>query len=308
MPPKRKAPGDPAPAPAPAAPALPASAVVASVSCALCIEVYEVPVAAPGCGHTFCRSCVQDCCAAGDASAALCPLCRAPLVAKPWPALHEPFTSRQATAIAGWHESVAVRGVCDLVRAALPPMSSSAAASAALRYLRGARYGVDQGRVVGLFSRIDDADMATADTHGRNLLWWAWHAVVDGTDLISYRAHMFVKDKSGVTPIAVAMTAYNTVTDKLWIPDWFMCRLEERTPGLKIFPLEKLKEAGVVDIFLRVLRSMPDGNGGRRFIHLLEAAPALVKLAEFKSEEDEIVRHMGKYLVWKATDAASRIA
>ena len=177
-------------------------------------------------------------------------------------------------------------------------------------YLRGASYGVDQGRVLGLFSRIDDADMATADTHGRNLLWWAWHAVVDGTDLISYRAHMFVKDKSGVTPIAVAMAAYNTVTDKLWTPDWFVCRLEERTPGLKSLPLEKLKEAGVVDIFLRVLRlrSMPDGDGGERFILLLEAAPALVKLAEFKSEENEIVRHMGEHLVWKANDAASQIA
>ena len=310
MPPKRKAPGAAPPAPPPA-PALPAAAVAASVSCAVCTETYEVPVAAPGCGHTFCRACVQDCCAVNDTSAALCPLCRAPLVAQPWPARREPYTSRQATAIAGWHESVAVRGVCDVVRGALPPPSSSAAASAALRYLRGAGYAVDEGRVQGLLSRIHDADWATADALGRSVLWWKIHTVV-GDWIPSHFSRMFVKDKCGVSPIALAFTAHNTITNQVWDPSWFVEKLHDKIPCLKTLPLQKLKEAGVVDIFLRVLRlgenTLWESQLGDRYARLLEAAPALAKLEEFKAAKDEIARCMGAHLVQKANDAASKIA
>ena len=107
---------------------------------------------------------------------AKCPLCRAQLVAKPWPEQSEPATSQQATAIASWCENVAVRGVCDLMRASLPPLDAPTAASTVLRYLRGAGYAYDVRRVGGLFDIIQKASdkgagMMTADVHSRNVCW-----------------------------------------------------------------------------------------------------------------------------------------
>ena len=221
----------------------------------------------------------------GDTAAALCPLCRAPLVAAPWPARREPYTSRQATAIASWRVNVSVRGVCDLVRASLPPPSSAAAACAALRYMRGAGDASDAGCVEGLFARIAKADWATADSHGRNLAWWVLQLVIYIGATSQFRDFLFVKDKDVRTPLSVAFTASNNLTRHVWQPEWFVDELVKKFPGLSTRSLEKLKEAGVVDIFLRVLSSPhADAERGQTFASLLDAAPALSKHEAFKRE------------------------
>ena len=191
--------------------------MVESVTCAICSEVYEVPVQVPLCGHAFCRACLQDCCAVGDAEQAKCPLCRKELVAAPWPAaLREPWTSRQATAIAAWPEAVAVRGMADLARSMLPPPSSPAAASAALRYVRGAAEAASAARLKELLPLITDVtDASTADTFGRSVSWWLLYYPTD-YDHARYRCvrdyidgkfidgpgqpYLFTADKARVMP------------------------------------------------------------------------------------------------------------
>ena len=49
--------------------------------------------------------------------------------------------------------------MCEHVRAALPPLSSAGAASAALRYMRGAGEAADERRVVDLFGLIAAAGL-----------------------------------------------------------------------------------------------------------------------------------------------------
>lgn len=46
--------------------------------CSICLEVYHKPVTT-GCGHTFCKACIQSC---AQSDTPQCPVCRAPVSTK----------------------------------------------------------------------------------------------------------------------------------------------------------------------------------------------------------------------------------
>jgi hypothetical protein len=285
------------------------------VTCSVCTELMKVPVPTP-CGHSFCRACVQDCCAAGDNVEARCPLCRAPLVAAPWPARAEPYTSRQSAVIAGWCESFPTRATCDLVRAAQPPLSSTAAASAVLRYVRGAGYAADEGRVEALLARIADGDLVTADSHNRTIVWWLLYTVVFRMEH-RYRACLFEPiDKDGCSAFSATLSACNRVGPAggksfAWGIASLMGPLKAKYPELATWPLAKLRDAGIAHAFQRLVRKpckLADLSRGERFAALLKAAPALVLLDDYKDNCASIRIFMGFWLEWEAKVAASKIA
>jgi hypothetical protein len=189
-----------------------------------------------------------------------------------------------------------VRGMADLVRGMLPPPSSPTAASALLRYSRGAAAAASADRLRVLVKRVSDSDACKTDSFGRSIGWWLLYFNVGygSVDFVwrSNKRSLFAADKAGVMPFTLAMTKTCYLFD---MPR----QLKAHFPDLASWPLDKLHEAHIDSLFLHVLRnaySIPPKYVDMHIAALFAAAPALVGLAEVVANRKKIEEHLGAAL------------
>jgi hypothetical protein len=155
-----------------------AAKAVEQATCAICADVWEAPVTAPGCGHVCCKACLMDCASLKNE----CPQCCMPLVAtEQRHAATAEFPTFASKAAFELPVSVVLRELADEARAKEGRGSAAeCSAIAAARLLRlvpcHAPGAPVNARIPQLALAIAaPADARLADSRGRSLLWWASH-------------------------------------------------------------------------------------------------------------------------------------
>ena len=166
-----------------------AEKAVEKATCAICADIWELPVQAPGCGHVCCKACLMNVAELKNE----CPQCRKQLFA-PAPhlasAMFPSFASKAAFELP---VGVPLRELANEARAkqprpALAAERSQVAAERLLRLLpcRAVDSGPVDDRIWSLFLDITQpADARLSDSRGRSLLWWACHkGVAVGAEML----------------------------------------------------------------------------------------------------------------------------
>ena len=205
-----------------------AAAAVDKATCCICLDIWECPVTAPGCGHAACKACLMEIASSKNE----CPTCRKELVALPAgaAAAHAAtarFPTAASKAINKWPVSVALHELADDARAEEEPPASgkeaqATAAARALRLFAAIVSGTTtfQLRPYILAGRlVSRAAVNTMDSRGRSLLWWA---CATGQHVLSERYILIGADVNAVdkyfkrSPLMEALRFYsNTATVKL---------------------------------------------------------------------------------------------
>ena len=156
-----------------------AEKAVEKATCAICADIWELPVQAPGCGHVCCKACLMSVAELKNE----CPQCRKQLFA---PAPHiadEMFPSFASKSAFELPVGVPLRDMADEARAkqprpALAAERSQVAAERLLRLLPCHVIGpgpVDDHVWSLCLDITQPADARLCDSRGRSLLWWACH-------------------------------------------------------------------------------------------------------------------------------------
>jgi hypothetical protein len=175
------------------------AAAVDKATCCICLDIWECPVTAPGCGHAACKACFMEVASRNNE----CPTCRKELAALPaGAAAAHAATAQYPTAaskvIFDWPVSVALHELAESARAEeLPPASPvEEQATTAARALR--LFAAYAPRLVDVVWQVTTRAAAnTMDSRGRSLLWWAcatgWAVVTER--FVSFGADVNAVDK-----------------------------------------------------------------------------------------------------------------